>query len=231
MSHSVEALVEEISEARRLNSPLSADAPQWRSLDRGTAELVASALYERWGAGASPFWKLGAVDAPTQERFGLTGPVFAPLVPSCVRVDASQVTISRDAFVHAKFEAEVGVHVGVDGELNAMACVEIADSRFEGWRLPPFGLLADAALQGMMLFGPEVAPPATPVHVDVFHDGALIASGDQGWSESTARLEVLPHDADATHVATGAVTALFDVTEGEWTFDFGALGRLVVTVQ
>ncbi|CAB4951643.1 MAG: hypothetical protein F2881_05950 [Actinobacteria bacterium] len=231
MASSVEGLVEEIAEARRLNAPLSAGAPQWSSLDRDTAEKVASALYERWGAVGSPFWKLGAVDAPTQERFGLNGPVCGPLVPSNVRVEATQVTIARSDFIHAKFEAEVGVGVGADGELRAMPCVEVADSRFEGWKLPPFGVLADGALQGMMLFGPGVAPPSTPIHVDVVRDGVLLASGDQGWPESAVRLDVLPHDANATHVATGALTALFDVIEGEWTFDFGTLGRLVVTVQ
>ena len=224
----VEELADLIDEARRQRIPLTCDGPEWQGVDRATAERVAEELYRRWGAQGSAFWKLGAVDSATQQRLGLDGPVCAPLVPDRVVVSATRVEIDSVDFLHAKFEGEVGIHVSES--LAPVVCVEIADSRFEGWKLPSYGVVADGCLQGMMLFG-VVGAATDSVHIDVTHDGHVVASGDQDWSGAAARLSVLPPDAGATYVATGAVTPLLDVTPGEWTFDFGTLGCITVVVR
>jgi hypothetical protein len=171
---------------------------------------------------------LGAVDAETQAKLGLDGAVCAPLVPERVFVSAEHVEIDSANFMHAKFEAEVGVSVG--DTLLPLPCVEIADCSFTAWRLPAFGVVADACLQSMMVFGRATTAVET-VRVVVSHDGVTVATGTQDWGGATARLNVLPAGASATHVATGAMTPLLEVIPGEWVFDFGPLGGITVLVR
>lgn len=223
-----EALATLIEQARHTRVLLEATDPEWVGLDRAFAEQVAEVLYERWGATGSPYWKLGAVDAQTQAKLGLDGPVSAPLVPERVFLLSEHLEIDSANFLHAKFEAEVGITV--DGTLLPLACVEIADCSFTAWGLPPFGVVADACLQSMMIFG-RVTTPVETVQVVVSHNGVTVASGTQDWGGAVARLEVLPAGAGATHVATGAITPLLDVSPGEWVFDFGPLGSITVLVR
>jgi len=228
MSGTAEALATLIEHARQARVPIVATDPEWQGLDRASADQVAQVLYERWGATGSPYWKLGAVDAETQSRLGLDGPVCAPLVPDRVVLSCDRLEIDSADFLHAKFEAEVGISVG--STLLPIACVEIADSSFTAWRLPSFGVIADGCLQSMMLFGPPTSPQDT-VQVEVSHNGLVVASGTQDWAGAAARLNVLPANTGATHVATGSMTPLLDVTAGEWLFDFGSLGKITVLVR
>jgi 2-keto-4-pentenoate hydratase len=228
MGVSADHLADAIDAARASRRPLSAGAAPWDALTRTQAERVAELLYERWGAVGSPYWKLGAVDGATQARLGLDGPVCAPVVPTRVLTDVTHAEIDSSDFLHAKFEAEIGVLVGPD--LSMMPCVEIADSRFEAWRLPPFGVVADGCLQSMLVFG-SASTPQESISVEVRHDSDLVASGRLRWQVAVERLAVLPGGCAATHVATGAVTELIDVTPGEWTFDFRSAGRVSLAVR
>lgn len=224
-----ETLARLITEARLGRRALEADADEWRHLTPEEAERVAELLYRQWGAEGSRFWKLGAIDEATQARLGVTAPICAPLVPAEVVTDCYDVHLDSSQFIRAKMEPEIGIRV-IDGALRAMPCVEVADSRFSDWRLPPGGVIADAALQGSMLFGHE-AEADEVVTVRVSLDGEVLGEGEAAWAEAVERLQVLPPGAGASHVATGAMTRLFDVRPGVWEFDFGSLGLLRVSVS
>lgn len=228
MSDSISALATAVTQARATHTALDGSQSPWSELDLAAAVAVSDEVLDAIGATGSPFWKLGAVDEPTQVRLGLPGPISAPLVPGAVTCDVVRTTVRLAELLKPKFEPEIGVRI-VDGQLFAMPCVEVADSRFAGWRLPPFGVIADAALQGQMLFGLPVPAPES-VTVTVSHEGDVKAVGSGDWSDASARLVLIDTDAAPTHVATGSLTPLFDCEPGLWTFDFGPLGRIDVDV-
>lgn len=228
MSGEADALASILLEARRTASPVDGmDAP-WIDLSPQILAQVGSAFAVQTGASTSPYWKLGAIDAQSQERLGVDGPIYAPLDPACVSTGVTSSIVHLSSLIQPKFEPEIGVCVR-DGALLAMPCVEIADSRFSGWKLPPGGVLADGALQGRMIFGSPLEPDET-INVTVRFDGEDIAHGSGMWAEASSRLAMLPLDAPVEMVATGALTALFACKPGSWSFDFGPLGSIAVQV-
>ncbi len=228
MPDTISALAAAVTAARATNTALDGSQSPWSQLDLAAAVAVSDEVLDAIGAAGSSFWKLGAVDEPTQVRLGLPGPITAPLVPGAVTCDVIRTTVRLAELLKPKFEPEIGVQI-VDGQLLAMPCVEVADSRFAEWRLPPFGVIADAALQGQMLFGIPVPAPES-VTVTVSHDSEVKAVGSGSWADAIARLVLIDKDAAPTHVATGSLTQLFDCEPGLWTFDFGPLGRIDVDV-
>lgn len=215
-------------EARRTGVPLDPSADPWAGLTKARAMLIADALYGR--GGASRTWKLGALDAPTQRKLGITGPVCVPLLRGATSAEVISSVLRRDELVAPKFEAEIGVALDGNGVAYPMPCVEIADCRFTDWRLPPNGMTADLALQGRMLFGP-IGIVGCRATVTVVHDGRKVAGGSARWDdEAVERLDLLTDLAEADHVATGSITDLLDCLPGYWEFDFGTLGRIAVTV-
>lgn len=221
-------LADRLLQARRTVSPVDGLREPWLDLDLEVAERVGVSLLEQMGAVGSRFWKLGAVDSDTQDRLGVTSPVCAPLDPSGVAVDAERVTLDSSLMIEPKFEPEIGVFIHGDS-LLALPCVEVADCRFTGWVLPPAGVLADAALQGRMIFGKPVRPCET-VAVEVRHGGTVVTRAEGSWSDAVARLGLIPQQANCERVATGALTDLIPCTTGEWSFDFGDLGAIDVHV-
>jgi 2-keto-4-pentenoate hydratase len=214
-------------EARRTGTALDPAADPWSGLTRTRATLIADALYRR--GGTSRTWKLGALDTATQRRLGITGPACVPLLAGATSTEIISTVLSRGELVAPKFEAEIGVVVDAVGVPYPVPCVEIADCRFSGWKLPPYGMTADLALQGRMLFGP-VGVMARRAGVTVSHDGRRVATGSARWDEAVARLDLLGDLRDADHVATGSITELLDCRPGRWEFDFGTLGHIAVTV-
>ena len=217
-----------LARARSTVTPVDGTTAPWPDMDAALASEVGASLCRLIGAEGSPYWKLGATDVATQTRLGVPGPLFAPLDPASVRRDVVAATLDRSTMIAPRFEPEIGV-MWVDGVIFASPCVEIADCRFSGWRLPPWGVVADATLQGEMLFGPPVAPQ-DDVEVTVRLDGREIGRGCGTWREAVARLDLLPQEASAALVATGSLTSLFDCEPGVWNFDFGPLGALTVSV-
>jgi 2-keto-4-pentenoate hydratase len=232
MDDEADRLASILIEARKSNKPVDGSKLPWSELYLDLAEQVGLAFASRAGATGSPYWKLGAVDESTQQRLGVEGPLFAPLNPKIVSLNVTTAVLELSSLIEPKFEPEIGVHLDVDG-MRVMPCVEIADCRFQGWALPPCGVLADGALQGRMLFGLPVDPIDTVndmVNVTVLHDGRDLSQGTGSWSEAVDRLGFLPHDHRASAVATGALTDLNDCAIGLWTFDFGSLGQISVRV-
>lgn len=214
-------------EARRTGVPLDPSAGPWPGLTEARSALIAEALYERGGVGRT--WKLGALDAPTQRRLGIGGPVCVPLLRGATSAEIISAVLRRDELVAPKFEAEIGVALDGNGLAYPVPCVEIADCRFADWRLPPYGMTADLALQGRMLFGP-IGIVGRRTTVTVRHDGRKVAGGSARWEEAVERLDLLTDLGAADHVATGSITELLDCLPGRWEFDFGTLGHIAVTV-
>ena len=229
MTADAEVLASSLDEARTSASAIDGSQPPWSGLDEELASRVGAALLRRIGAEGSPFWKLGAVDRATQDRLGVQGPLVAPLDPSSVWLDVSEVTCDTRTLIRPRFEPEIGLAL-VGEEILAVPCVEIADSRFSAWALPPWGVVADALLQGRMVFGLPVPAPDRVV-VTVTHDGRTVTTGEGAWSEAVARLDLLPSGLARTRVATGALTELHDCEPGLWEFDFGDLGHIAVRVR
>lgn len=228
MRDEAERLAGILVEARATATPVDGSLPPWSGLDSGLAYEVGAAFARRIGAEHSPFWKLGAVDALSQQRLGVDGPLFAPLDPDGVTSEVTTSTITLSSLIAPRFEPEIGVLVE-DGRLWAMPCVEVADSRFAGWALPPWGVVADGTLQGRMLFGAR-AEPLEHIRVTVVHDGTEVGRGEGSWTEAAGRLSLLPRDRPARMVATGSLTRLFACAPGDWSFDFGPLGEISVRV-
>jgi 2-keto-4-pentenoate hydratase len=226
-SPSRDALVEALWRARREGATVHLDQAAWAGLDRDLAEAVAADLYGRVLSSQPAGWKLGALDIPTQRRLGLDGPLVAPVLPDRLHQDADEVRLDLTGFVQPRLEAELGVQM--DGsETRPLPCVEVADCRLPGWRLPPAAAVADFGLQGAMVFGRAARTADDIVRVDVRHDGQLMQTGEQSWADTVARLSLLPEEARRRPcvVATGAITPLLDAAPGRWEFDFHDLGTL-----
>ena len=217
-----------LQQARATRVALDGQTQAWSNLTEERATAIGAMFCAAIGAADSPFWKLGATDAATQERLGVDRPLFAPLAPDSVHADVTSVVIDSSSFIAPRFEAEIGVAVGPE-RMQITMCVEVADSRFAGWRLLPWAIVADATLQGAMFFGPP-AEPVDRVTVTVRHNGSEVGSGEGSWSDAVARLSMLPADRAHELVATGSLTRLFDCEPGDWEFDFGPLGTLSITV-
>lgn len=228
MTGDADALASILLEAKRTASPVDGMVAPWIDLTPTMLRHVGWSIAVQSGASTSPYWKLGAIDAHTQERLGVDGPICAPLDPDCVSAGVSSSIVHLSSLIHPKFEPEIGVCVR-DGRLLAMPCVEIADSRFSRWNMPPGGVLADGALQGRMIFGIPLEPFET-INVTVRLDDVDIAHGSGTWTEASSRLMMIPEGSAVEMVATGALTALFNCKPGSWSFDFGRLGSIAVQV-
>ncbi len=228
MNDEAERLAAILVEARRATLSVDGCIPPWSELDADLAARVGAAFARQVGAAGSPYWKIGAVDGATQQRLGVDGPLFAPLDPESVSLDVTTATVELSSLIAPRFEPEIGV-LSDDGGLRAMPCVEVADSRFAGWVLPAWGVVADGTLQGRMLFGPAV-DPIDVVGVTVLHDGRELSRGTGSWGAAADRLRLLPQDQPVRMVATGALTPLYECAIGSWTFDFGLLGQISVRV-
>lgn len=223
-----DTLVEALWRARHQGTTTRLDDAAWAGLDREVAEAVAGKLYGRVLSAPPSAWKLGALDSPTQRRLGLDGPLVAPVLPDRLHQGAREVRLELKDFTQPRLEAELGVQVEGSRGPRPLPCVEVADSRLPGWRLPPAGAIADFGLQGAMVFGESAAAAGDVVRVDVRHDGRLLETGEQSWADTVARLSLLPEEArrQPCVVATGAITPLVDAAPGRWDFDFHDLGTL-----
>ncbi|MCW2542211.1 MAG: 2-oxopent-4-enoate hydratase [Frankiales bacterium] len=227
ITHSTQEPADLLWQARHGGGGLDPNQPPWSELTASAAAAISDALYDRGGRTRS--WKLGALDAPTQQRLGISRPICQPLLDGATWTNVSETTVALDGLIAPRFEPEIGILI--EGErLIAVPCVEIADCRFDGWRLPPFGMTVELGLQALMLFGEpgEVTPDVTVV---VTRDTEVVVSGRASWDEAVARLDLLPSREVADRVATGSITPMFDCTPGRWRFDFGGLGAIVVNVQ
>lgn len=224
-------LAEALWECRREHRTLDLPDGHFADLTLDRAKAIASELYRRLDAARSGSWKLGAFDRVTREILGLAEPLVAPVPSDRLSVGPSALDVSMGSFVQAKLEAEVGVAI-YDWGVRLVPCIEVADCRFLGWRVPAVAALADFGLQGAMVFGPEF-DPVGEVRVDVRHNGQPVGSGRLSWDEAVERLALLPPEAShrPTYVATGAITPQLDASPGRWEFEFRDIATMSLTLS
>ncbi|MFN2521127.1 MAG: 2-keto-4-pentenoate hydratase [Candidatus Limnocylindria bacterium] len=194
---------------------------------------VAARLYERLRRdGADQIgWKIAATDPAIQRRFGTDRPFSAPVFDTSVV--AADSVISLRSLIAPLFETEVGVLLA-DGSAMVLPCIEIADCRVRDWSVTLPVAVADFGLQGAMLFGRSIMPPADdPVEAVVTRDGVVVSRGPVDVSAAVARaLDLAPAAASGRSalVATGAVFAPVPLSVGRWTISLGAVGSLSLVV-
>jgi 2-keto-4-pentenoate hydratase len=137
-------------------------------------------------------YKAGLTSAPMQAMFGVTTPDYGPVLASTVHADGA--TVPADAFIAPKVEAEIvfrlakplagpGVTVAqaraAIGE--ALAGLEIVDSRIADWRIKLADTIADLASNGAAVLGRPVTPASVPdyrlVGMTFSRNGELVATG------------------------------------------------------
>jgi 2-keto-4-pentenoate hydratase len=114
-------------------------------------------------------YKAGLTSAPMQDMLGVSTPDYGPVLASTVYGDGA--TISADAFIAPKVEAEIVFRLGrplagpgvtvaqaraAIGEV--IAGLEIVDSRIEGWRVRLADTIADLASCGAAVLGRPYQP-------------------------------------------------------------------------
>ena len=224
-------LAQALAAARRDAAPVT-DVSSWAGVDARRLESIAAELYAAHGVGlpadAGEVWKIGALDAETQQRLGLHRPLVAPVLTDALIVDADDAHIDSNTLVAPRLEPEVGILREGD-RLFAVPCIELADCRFADWAVPPGCAVADFGMQGRMVFG---RPVSTPDRVDVVvrHDGRVVARGGADWAELVQRLSMVPADGARSYVASGSLVPPPQATTGTWVADFGAVGSLRLTI-
>jgi len=131
----------------------------------------------------------------------------------------------------ARAEAVVGIATNGSRRF-AVACVAIVDSRFADREDPPFGIIADLAVQGRMPLEPviDLTAGVTPdVQVSIWHDGELVALGARSGRDTESR-GCHRSLSSLTHLATGAMAPLMACGAGRWIFDLRPLTTVGVTV-
>jgi 2-keto-4-pentenoate hydratase len=175
-------------------------------------------------------WKLGLTDEGGQRRLGAAGPFVAPIFDTTRLFNGATVSLAR--FTQPRVEVEIGFALSADG-ITVLPCIEIADCHFPGWRIALGPALADFGLHGAALFG-EPAGPAdafSDVTVSVSHDGRQLLEGSTEMQRAVElAVRLAPAYAGDTLVASGRITDLVPLEVGEWTADFGALGKVELTV-
>ncbi len=217
--------------ARRSAQPID-PLPPIGGLSAAEGSQVAALLYERLRRdGAEQIgWKIAATDPAIQRRFGTDRPFSAPVFDTSVV--AADSVISLRSLIAPLFETEVGVLLA-DGHAMALPCIEIADCRVRDWSVTLPLAVADFGLQGAMLFGRPIAPPADPLEAVVTRDGEVVSRGQVDVRAAIARALDLAATAAAGRsslVATGAVFAPVPLAVGRWTITLGAVGSLSLVV-
>lgn len=226
----VDPLAEVLWQAREQRAALTSTTG-FEGLTFDRASAIGAELYERLGPQTTPAWKMGAFDEAGQARLGLPGPLVVPVLPDRMVRDGDQVGIRLDDFVDARFEAEIGIWADSQ-DLLFCPCVEVADSRFADWAVPPLAALADFGLQGAMIFGrPVPVGERLSVSAQVRHDGRPVAQAVADWAQARGRMEYLPPAAGGRLIATGSMTALIPARPGRWEFEFGDLGGIRIDID
>jgi 2-keto-4-pentenoate hydratase len=219
-------------QARERAVPLRRE--DWPEVSGQRGAAVAAELYGAMrDAGAALLGaKLGVTDEQAQRKLGADGPMVAPVYDATELQDDE--TIALGGLVEPKLEAEFGLRIE-RGELRAVPCIEVIDSRWTG-AVAIGHVLADFGWQAGMMFGPPLAPPAE-IEVVVRHDGSELSRGRRSLEQAVpavdrARRAIEGFEELATaFVATGTILAALPLSPGRWSVDFGPLGTLELGVE
>jgi hypothetical protein len=172
--------------------------------------------------------KLGAHDRQTQLTLGIPGPVVALLYQDWMFPNGACLSVSD--FIRPKLECEIGFILR-GSSWKPVACVEIADSRFD-WLGQGGQIFADFALNGAIITGTQLArvDSSDEISFDLWHNDSLALSGSA--SPVAAWLLASPtlSDRRASFIASGALHPLIDLRPGNWKLRFGCGAEVMMTI-
>jgi 2-keto-4-pentenoate hydratase len=193
-------------------------------------------------------WKLGYTSAAMREQMGVAFPNFGPLTDAMVLADGAALPPGT---LHPRVEPEIALVFGetvppdadVDAVMaartRAVACLEVVDSVWEGYRFHLEDNTADGSSAAFVVLGAELPMNNLPaVAVDLSVDGDLVETGTgaaasghpaAGVAWLAARLAERGRAVEAGHVViTGGLTKAHPlVAGGTITARFRALGTHV----
>jgi 2-oxopent-4-enoate hydratase len=199
-------------------------------------------------------YKAGLTSAPMQRMFGVGTPDYGPVLASTVYADGD--TLAMDTFIRPKVEAEIVFRLGsrlagpgvtreqaASAIAEAVAGLEIVDSRIEGWRVRLADTIADLASNGAVVLA-DRGVPVTGIDPRltgmVFsRNGELEATGAGAaalgdpvavvaWLANTLGEHGVALEAGDL-IMTGALHAAVDIQPGDsFTAEFDRLGSVTV---
>lgn len=199
-------------------------------------------------------YKAGLTSAPMQRMFGVDTPDYGPVLASTVYADGD--TLGVDGFIAPKVEAEIVFRLGsrlagpgVDHDqaraaiAEAIAGLEIVDSRIEDWRVGLADTVADLASNGAVVLADRAVPMADIdprlIGMVFTRNGVLEATGAGAaalgdpvavvaWLANTLGEHGVALEAGHL-VMTGALHAAIPMNRGdEFTAEFDRLGSVTV---
>lgn len=168
----VDALAERLYRAERDQRAIDRLTDERPDLSSDDAYRIQAALLARRMAGDERIVgaKLGFTSAAMREALGVTEPNYGWLTSSMV-LPTGEVPMAE--LIHPKVEPEIGLRMGRDlagpdvtaGDVLAatdslFACLEVVDSRYEGFRFLAPDNIADDSSAGRLVLGPPVPVPA-----------------------------------------------------------------------
>jgi 2-keto-4-pentenoate hydratase len=171
-------------------------------------------------------WKLGYTSAAMRDQMGVASPNFGPLTDAMVLADGA---VLPPGTLHPRVEPEIALVFGeavppdadVDAVMaactRAVACLEVVDSVWEGYRFRLEDNTADGSSAAFVVLGADLPMDDLPgVEVDLSVDGELLETGTgaaasghpaAGVAWLAARLAERGHAVEAGHVViTGGLT-------------------------
>jgi 2-keto-4-pentenoate hydratase len=199
-------------------------------------------------------YKAGLTSAPMQRMFAVDTPDYGPVLASTLYANGD--TISLDRFITPKVEAEIVFRLGsrlagpgVDYDqarmaiTEAIAGLEIVDSRVEDWRVMLADTIADLASNGALVLADHAVPVAELdprlVGMVFTRNGELEATGAGAaalgdpvavvaWLANTLGEHGVALEAGHL-IMTGALHAAVPMNPGdEFTAEFDRLGSVTV---
>lgn len=202
----VAALADRLHRAERDRRPIARLTDERQNLTEADAYRIQAALVERRVAEGETVCgaKLGFTSRAMQQALGVDHPNFGWLTDAMVADDG---VVRADELIHPKVEPEIAFLIGRDlagpGVTAAhvlaatdavVACLEVVDSRYEGFRFMAQDNIADDSSSARFVLGRDVRRP---------HDGldlaltGVVLVHDEAIVQTAAGAAVLGHPAVA----------------------------------
>lgn len=235
MQLTVDTAARELHDARVSRTEMSTLTGRWPLLDRETAYAVqAAGIQLRLADGEQIVGgKLGFTSRAMQRAMDVHQPNYGWLTDEMVLHDR---TVHLDRMIHPKVEPEIAFLLGRDLEppvsaadvrmatTAVMPCLEVVDSRYEGFRFEPLDNIADDSSAGKVLLGDPVRPDGIDlalVGCALWADGRLhdTAAGAAALDQPAAAVAWMANNAPdplrAGHVViSGGLTSPVDLAPG-----------------
>lgn len=229
----------ELHEARKARTTVPTLTSRWPGMSRGDAYAVqAAGIVLRLADGETLVGgKLGFTSLAMQRAMGVDSPNYGWLTDAMLVHDR---VIRLRSLIHPKAEPEIAFllekDLGVDTDAAAVIdasaavvpCLEVVDSRYEGFRFEAFDNIADNSSAGQVVLG-TAAPPAAgidlrTVGVVVSVDGSTVmtASGAAALNDPAAAVAWMARAVASTErplqagdiVISGGLTSPVDLEAG-----------------